>query len=254
MARPWVKWYFDDWRSDPRLRMCSLSARGLWADILSYMHEGEPYGHFTIDGRVPELPDIARLTGASVKDVRLAYAELERHGVFSRDEKGIPFSRRLVRDREISDLGRQWIEKRHNPTRTPNRVPTALAAGDPITKKPEARYQIEPSSGSIPETNTLAPWPEDCEVPEAWIKAGHHARVMAALPPIDLAAEAVRFRAHFSSKLEKRTNWHQAWVKWCVNAYAKDSSNGPRFNGRNRAAETLRAIASEIGTEAEVHD
>lgn len=138
MSRPWVKWYFDDWRGDPRLRMCGLAARGLWADILSYMHEGEPYGHFTIDGRVPELPDVARLVGAQVKDVRLAYAELERHGVFSRDDKGIPFSRRMVRDREVSDLGRQCVEKRWRPNSPPNRVPTP----EPITKKPEARSQI----------------------------------------------------------------------------------------------------------------
>lgn len=124
--------------------MCGLAARGLWADILSYMHEGEPYGHFTIDGRVPELPDVARLVGAQVKDVRLAYAELERHGVFSRDDKGVPFSRRMVRDREVSDLGRQCIEKRWRPNSPPNRAP----APEPITKKPEARSQIPSATHS----------------------------------------------------------------------------------------------------------
>ena len=38
-ARPWMKWYPADWRSDPGLRMCSFAARGLWADLLALMHE-----------------------------------------------------------------------------------------------------------------------------------------------------------------------------------------------------------------------
>lgn len=220
MARPWVKWYFDDWRSDPRLRMCSLAARGLWADILSYMHEGEPYGHFTIDGRVPELPDIARLTGASVKDVRLAYAELERHGVFSRDEKGIPFSRRLVRDREVSDLGRECIAKRWKPNSPPNRVPTET----PITKKPEARYQILESQSGLefvgsdePKTKRAVSWTDESRVIDEWRSAAQEARTARGLPGVDLELEADKF-SNWAINAKPKKDWRRAFINWCLNA------------------------------------
>ena len=87
-ALPYIKFYCADWRADPRLRVCSLAARGLWIDMMTYMHEGEPYGHMTIDGKQPNLPDIAALVARPIKEVRIALNELETRNVFSRDESG----------------------------------------------------------------------------------------------------------------------------------------------------------------------
>ena len=98
MKRPWLKFFPSDWRSDPRLRMCSLAARGLWIDLLCYMHEGEPYGHLTIDGAPPSLEAIAALLGRPPKEVTKALAELEAHRVFDRAENNAIVSRRFVRD------------------------------------------------------------------------------------------------------------------------------------------------------------
>lgn len=99
-ARPWLKFYPSDWRADPRLRVCSFAARGLWIDLISYMHEGEPYGHLTIDGMKPSIDDIAVLVGGSKNDVIKLLAELERRQVYSRNEHGVIYSRRMVRDNE----------------------------------------------------------------------------------------------------------------------------------------------------------
>lgn len=98
--RPWLRFYPSDWRSDPRLRMCSLSARGLWIDLISIMHEAEPYGHLVIGGTVPKLPEIAVLVGRPVKDVATALSELTAFGVCSLGDNGEVFSRRMVRDRQ----------------------------------------------------------------------------------------------------------------------------------------------------------
>ncbi len=98
MKRPWLKFFPADWRGDPRLRMCSLAARGLWIDLICYMHEGKPYGHLTIDGAPPSRPAIAALLGRPAKEVGKALAELEAHGVFDRAENDAIVSRRLVRD------------------------------------------------------------------------------------------------------------------------------------------------------------
>lgn len=170
MARPWVKWKFEDWRGDPRLRMCSLAARGLWADLLAYMHEGEPYGHFTIDGKVPELQDVARLVGAPAKDVRQAYAELERHGVFSRTAEGVPYSRRLVRDREMADVGRTFAEKRWSPTGLPNGGAIRGATQNPNTKTSDSRPKTEePKASPLAEPADL--WKRVWESGRAYLTA-----------------------------------------------------------------------------------
>ena len=42
MSQPWIKFYPRDWRGDQALRVVSLAARGLWIEMLSIMHEGQP--------------------------------------------------------------------------------------------------------------------------------------------------------------------------------------------------------------------
>lgn len=97
----WVKWYPSDWRTDPQLRLCSLAARGLWIDLLGFMHDAEPYGYLLFNHEPPTLDEIADLAGVrNVATVRRAMEELERRQVFSRDEAGRIFSRRMVRDEE----------------------------------------------------------------------------------------------------------------------------------------------------------
>lgn len=97
--RPYFNFYPSDWRGDPRLRMCSLAARGLWIDLISYMHEGTPYGHLTIDGHAPDESEIASLVARPVREVRAALNELTSKNVCSRTDGGVIFSRRMVRDK-----------------------------------------------------------------------------------------------------------------------------------------------------------
>lgn len=147
MSRPWLKWYPRDWRADPCLRMCSLAARGLWADLLGYMHEATPYGHLLIDGKAPDLAGIASLVGRPIKEVRKAFAELESNGVFSREGRAI-LSRRMVRDNERAEEGREHIGRRwangqpdSSPIRDPIRSPDSPPTVPPITQKPETESE-----------------------------------------------------------------------------------------------------------------
>ncbi len=100
-ARPSFQFYPADWLRDPGLRSCSLGARGLWIDILSFMHEAEPYGHLTLNGHDIDPETLARMVGAPLRGVRQSLAELETAGVFSRTEEGTIFSRRMVRDEAL---------------------------------------------------------------------------------------------------------------------------------------------------------
>ncbi len=94
--RPASQFYWDDWLRDSKLRRCSLAARGLWMDMLAFMHDGAPYGHLRVTAE-----GLARMVGDKVPLVRKLLAELDAAGVPSKTDDGTWFSRRMVRDEEL---------------------------------------------------------------------------------------------------------------------------------------------------------
>jgi hypothetical protein len=115
MKYPWFKFYPTAWRSDPGLRLCSLAARGLWIEMISYMHESTPYGHLIVAGGTPDEREISKLVGVSVQKVTRFCSELERNGVFSRTQNGTIFSRRMVDDYAKAQRDSQNGRKGGNP-------------------------------------------------------------------------------------------------------------------------------------------
>ena len=95
---PWFKFCPSDWRGDPKLRMCSIAARGLWIEMMCIMHEAKPYGHLLIEGESVSDAELARAIGMDAGEVETLIAELEKWAVFSRNGKGVIYSRRMVRD------------------------------------------------------------------------------------------------------------------------------------------------------------
>ena len=80
--QPWLKFYTADWRADPGLRMCSIGARGIWIDMLSIMHEADPYGHLLVAGMPPNPADLAQLLGGgTAEEFAVHIADLERRNV-----------------------------------------------------------------------------------------------------------------------------------------------------------------------------
>jgi hypothetical protein len=145
MKQPWSKFFWSDWRSDPRLRMCGLAARGLWMEMLALMHEADPYGHLLVNGNVPTNDQLAVLAGAPPSHLPDLLGELERVGVFSRTRKGVIYSRRMLRDEKKVAIARQNGTKGGNPTLcnggiNPPLDNPPLNPGDKA-QKPEARSQ-----------------------------------------------------------------------------------------------------------------
>ena len=143
-----MKWYPADWRQEPTLRVCSRAARSLWQDMLGLMHEAEPYGYLTFAGKPMTVKQLAAILGDREKDIEKWLAELSEAGVYSVDERGCIYSRRMVRDKEKADRDRANGRHGGNP---------ALMADDnggvnPPDKAhmPEARVQI-PEKEIIPE-------------------------------------------------------------------------------------------------------
>lgn len=112
-AQPWLKFYPRDWRADEKLRLCSIGARGLWIEMLALMHGAG--GRLLIAGQRPTLQQIAVQVGSSVDEIEPLIHELESAGVFSRDHKGVIYSRRMKSDEKKSEIARKNGKRGGNP-------------------------------------------------------------------------------------------------------------------------------------------
>lgn len=158
---PWIKFYPRDWRGDQALRLVSLSARGLWMEMLCIMHEATPYGHLTVSAQPVEDAALARLVGTTVSEVQALLVELAAAGVFRRTRGGVIFSKRMVDDRKRSIIGRnakeaalkeaaEKKEEKSPPSRSPRRPPR--------TQRPHSRAKVE--GPKDPSTLSDRPSPE----------------------------------------------------------------------------------------------
>jgi hypothetical protein len=150
MADPFLKFYTSDWRSDPRLKMCSAGARGVWIEMICLMHEANPYGHLLVHGQPPNEAQLASLTGIPIAELTDYLGELERMGVFSTTREGVIYSRKLVRMKSKSAKARKNGKLGGNPSLGNNKEnPRSLKLPDKGSDKPqspEARSQRDNNS------------------------------------------------------------------------------------------------------------
>lgn len=111
-----MKFYPTDWRSDPALRMCRLSARGLWIEMIALMHEATPYGHLLVSGRSPTDAQLAVLAGTTPEQIPELIGELESAGVFSRTREGVIYSRKMTRIAKKAATARKNGKNGGNPS------------------------------------------------------------------------------------------------------------------------------------------
>lgn len=215
MNRPWMKFYVADWR-DARLRSCSLSARGLWIDLISYMHEAEPYGYLFIGGKIPTANEIALHLSRPASEVKRALTELEQFGVCSRSDNGAIFSRRMVRDKAKEIQDRENGKGGGNPQLTGGVNGHGNGGVNPEDKaqKLEARNQSpeRKRKNKIPLPEDFAAdrdfarklgWPEqriDQQIRAFFDSAKAHSRVYA--------------------------DWQAAWRNWCTSPFQKNPEGG----------------------------
>lgn len=114
---PAIQFYTDDWLSDFAVRSVSYAARGLWADMLCLMNHSDPRGYLrTPNGKPISLGAIAAVRGGTVEEVESLSDELSNADVYSVDENGVIFSRRMVRDEELRQRNRKNGSMGGNPS------------------------------------------------------------------------------------------------------------------------------------------
>lgn len=112
----WSKFWWKDWQNDLALKSCSYAARGLWMEMLAIMSTCEKRGFFMIAGRAVTPKKLAGLTNGSEREVVKLIDELRENGVFSEDEAGLIYSRRMKRDQEVMLAAIENGSKGGNPT------------------------------------------------------------------------------------------------------------------------------------------
>jgi hypothetical protein len=259
MADPWMKFYTSDWRADPRLKMCSAAARGVWIEMICLMHEATPYGHLLIHGQSPNEAQLASLTGIPSADLPDMIAELERMGVFSRTREGVVYSRKLVRMASTSAKARKNGKLGGNPTlgkERGNQPPLNLdLKGDVKAQKPEARYQKEevgkPTSWRFDEF--WAAWPNKVSkqaAEDAWRKLSENDRADAFLSvptwfPAWREQHPQASPLHAATYLNKRRWLDQFQPK--ETAYGKPTNRRDATQGTQRPDPALEQIARLAG-------
>lgn len=256
-ARPWMKFYGADWRSDIGLRSCSSAARGFWIDLLTLMHETTPYGHLLIGGQSPTPRQIVAVLGGSEAETRRLLAELEQFGVFSRTDEGVLYSRRMVRDQVKAERDQANGRGGGNPL-----VKAAYSAGgltpglrvgvNPGVKggvkaqKPEARSQKEklaarPKQADMP-LPVAAPkprMPTFNDPPEAWLHLGDGQEVKAGSTHATLGGVVLDEVARMCCDAA-RLNGHSTRQNWApLIGWLRDG-----LDFHNHVLPTLRQIGS----------
>ncbi|MBX3502809.1 MAG: hypothetical protein KF889_25470 [Alphaproteobacteria bacterium] len=160
--KPWIKWYGADWRADPALRMCGFAARGLWIDLLSLMQEAEPFGHLVVKGTVPTTAQLASLLGGSEREVKKLLDELKLAGVYSVTDKGVIFSRRMVRDKAKAEKDAENGGRGGNPTLKGNDKPPDNPKGGNGVNPPHKAHMPE-ARGQKPEPQGQRGSPEPAQ-------------------------------------------------------------------------------------------
>lgn len=105
MKRPSFQFYPGDYMKDPAIRATSMAGQGMWVNCLCIMHESPLYGYLTLDGQSSiSMVILSRMVGITLHEAEGYMDELWRNGVYAKNDGGIIYSKRMVRDERVRNL------------------------------------------------------------------------------------------------------------------------------------------------------
>jgi hypothetical protein len=112
---PAFQFYPADWRKDPSVQALSFNDRGVWFEILCIMHESSERGKLLLNGKPMPVEVLSRLLGLDKQALSRSLAKIIEMGVAKKDETGVLYSKRMVRDEEIRQIRHAAGVKGGNP-------------------------------------------------------------------------------------------------------------------------------------------
>lgn len=227
MKRPAFQFYPADWRKDPALSACSLAARGLWIELMCIAHEADQYGVLTVNGKPMSNAQIARMVGETPKALERLLTELEEAGVFSRNEEGAIFSRRMVKDEAIRSVRAEAGKKGGNPSLLNQKDNHLLKQTGKQSPTPSSSSSSSDNSHSQTRAPQTGPGDDLLSIPGL---SGYHPEdwqpdrnrlaaflLRAGIPMPDdtaLANSLTRFNLHNAGKVLTETQTYSKLVTW----------------------------------------
>lgn len=212
MKRPSFQFYPSDWLRDTALRSCSPSARGLWIDMICFMHEGSPYGHLKVGNKVILPANLASMVGATLVEVEGWLDELYQAGVYELAEDGEIYSKRMVRDESLRNKRAEGGKLGGNPSLKVNLKVIPMVAKE-VKQKPTPSSSSSSSSSNI---NT-APEGVSSEVWQEFVK--HRKTKKASVTPLvikGIAEQATKAGWTLENALKETVirNWQSFNADW----------------------------------------
>jgi hypothetical protein len=165
MKRPSFQFYPSDWLRDTALRSCSTGARGLWIDMICFMHEGSPYGYLKVADKVILPANLARMVGETLDVVEGWLHELHEAGVYDIDNGAI-FSRRMIRDEELRQKRAEGGKLGGNPNLKVNHV---VIVKDKQKSTPSSSSTSSPSKKKDSATSVACPQDVSKQIWDDWV-------------------------------------------------------------------------------------
>jgi len=255
MKRPSFQFYPGDWLQDVPLRMVSASARGLWIDMLCLMHQGSEYGYLKVNHEVIQKVNLARLVGLPLDEVITDLAELEKSGIFSRDEKGCIFSRRMIKDEELRQIRAACGKQGGNPKLMQGNKVNPLVAAK-VNQKPTPSSSSSSSSSKLKESTKekASRLSEDFRMPIEWQNWYFKERPNSNLT--ELAAILNTFKDYWIAKPGKdgtKLNWFSTWRNWVRREKEFSPKKNEKFDpiayinkGKDEHGNDEKDISSEV--------
>ena len=238
IKRPSFQFYPSDWLRDTALRSCSIGARGLWMDMICYMHEGNPYGYLKVGDKVILPDNLARMVGQTLPEVEGWLYELSQAGVYDLIDGAI-VSRRMVKDENLRNIRALGGKLGGNP---------ALKVKDKVNLKVENEVKQKPtpsSSSSSSSSNIFIDEEKpkkkvetkETQLPDDYTPNDKHYQLAKELN-ININQELLKFSDYHKSKGSKFKSWDYALNTWLRNAadFKRPSVSTPVFDGRLRGA------------------
>lgn len=97
-----MPFYHGDWKKDLGVQALNFHDRHVWFEMLMLMHESEQRGLLILNGKPMSHETIARLINLDKQIFEKSLTSIIENGVCSVREDGTIFSRKMIRDEEIS--------------------------------------------------------------------------------------------------------------------------------------------------------
>ena len=255
----WFQFDINSWKGDLNLQECSPTARCIWFEMIILMTKTERYGYLQINGKAMTVTQIATYANVQKYQVVRALKELEDKCVFSKDEQGIIFCRRMIREIHESNATDYATDHATKNQGKPPKAEFGLARAyaykynkyniiynynnNSKLEKKEILKKKKKTSNPSPR-GTLLPkdWQPDAEDRDYAIKLGLNPQIT-----------ALKFFNHWTGEATgakaRKVSWKKTWQNWCLRAVEFSqgrNSYTPPMSNRERIGQKLDEMGKII--------